>query len=92
MRRFGERNWLRIGGSARRLRSSNRDHLARAVVTRRISNDVVEVEVSAGEHSTGRLRNSVAATDGTFPEVGAMPRVDEATRQAAYSRPVGDVR
>jgi len=54
--------------------------------------DVVEVEVSAGEHSTGRLRNSVAATDGTFPEVGAMPRVDEATRQAAYSRPVGDVR
>lgn len=45
--------------------------------------DVVEVEVTAGELSTGRLRNPVAEGDALAP-YGAMPKADPAEREAAY--------
>ncbi|EKX68340.1 fumarylacetoacetate hydrolase family protein [Streptomyces ipomoeae] len=45
--------------------------------------DVVEVEVTGGELSTGRLRNPIA--DGPALEAyGAMPKADPAEREAAY--------
>ncbi|XUL93946.1 fumarylacetoacetate hydrolase family protein [Streptomyces galilaeus] len=45
--------------------------------------DIVEVEVTAGELSTGRLRNPVAEGDVLAP-YGAMPKADPAEREAAY--------
>ncbi|MEV0406045.1 fumarylacetoacetate hydrolase family protein [Actinoallomurus sp. NPDC050550] len=45
--------------------------------------DLVEVEVSGGGLSTGRLRNPVAAGP-ALDSYGAMPRVDPAEREAAY--------
>ncbi|MBA4866612.1 fumarylacetoacetate hydrolase family protein [Streptomyces sp. PSKA54] len=45
--------------------------------------DLVEVEVTAGELSTGRLRNPIAEGDPLAP-YGAMPKADPAEREAAY--------
>lgn len=45
--------------------------------------DLVEVEVSGGGLSTGRLRNPIAAGPALDP-YGAMPRVGPAEREAAY--------
>ncbi|MEV6171644.1 fumarylacetoacetate hydrolase family protein [Streptomyces sp. NPDC051954] len=45
--------------------------------------DLVEVEVSGGGLSTGRLRNPIAAGP-ALDSYGAMPRVDPAEREAAY--------
>ncbi|WP_328768045.1 fumarylacetoacetate hydrolase family protein [Streptomyces sp. NBC_00286] len=45
--------------------------------------DLVEVEVTGGELSTGRLRNPIAEGD-TLAPYGAMPRTDPAEREAAY--------
>jgi 5-oxopent-3-ene-1,2,5-tricarboxylate decarboxylase / 2-hydroxyhepta-2,4-diene-1,7-dioate isomerase len=46
--------------------------------------DVVEVEVTAGERSTGRLRTPVAEADYALTPPGAMPKADDAQREAAY--------
>ncbi|MGW1787341.1 fumarylacetoacetate hydrolase family protein, partial [Streptomyces sp. NPDC002143] len=45
--------------------------------------DLVEVEVSAGELSTGRLRNPIAE-GAPLQAFGAMPKADPAEREAAY--------
>ncbi|MCZ0984744.1 fumarylacetoacetate hydrolase family protein [Streptomyces diastatochromogenes] len=45
--------------------------------------DLVEVEVTAGELSTGRLRSPVAE-GGPLAPYGAMPKADPAEREAAY--------
>ncbi|MEU1179052.1 fumarylacetoacetate hydrolase family protein [Streptomyces sp. NPDC005820] len=45
--------------------------------------DLVEVEVTAGELSTGRLANPIAE-GGPLAPYGAMPRTDPAEREAAY--------
>ena len=45
--------------------------------------DVVEVEVTSGELSTGRLRNPVAEGP-RLRAYGAMPKTDRAEREAAY--------
>lgn len=45
--------------------------------------DLVEVEVTAGELSTGRLRNPIA-DGGPLDPYGAMPKSDPAEREAAY--------
>lgn len=46
--------------------------------------DVVEVEVTSGDHTTGRLRTEVV--DGTVPlaDYGAGPKVDDTQRAEAY--------
>ncbi|HEY6310003.1 MAG TPA: fumarylacetoacetate hydrolase family protein [Streptosporangiaceae bacterium] len=46
--------------------------------------DVVEVEVSAGEQSSGRLRSPIVEADYPLEPPGAMPRADDAERAAAY--------
>ena len=46
--------------------------------------DVVEVEVTAGEQSSGILRSPVAAADYRLDPPGAMPRASDAERSAAY--------
>jgi regulator of RNase E activity RraA/2-keto-4-pentenoate hydratase/2-oxohepta-3-ene-1,7-dioic acid hydratase in catechol pathway len=46
--------------------------------------DVVEVEVSAGDQSSGRLRSPIVAADYRLEPPGAMPRADDAERSAAY--------
>ena len=46
--------------------------------------DVVEVEVSAGDHSSGRLRSPIVEADYRLDLPGAMPRADAASRAAAY--------
>jgi regulator of RNase E activity RraA/2-keto-4-pentenoate hydratase/2-oxohepta-3-ene-1,7-dioic acid hydratase in catechol pathway len=46
--------------------------------------DVVEVEVSAGDHSSGRLRSPIVEAEYRLGPPGAMPRADAATRAAAY--------
>jgi 2-keto-4-pentenoate hydratase/2-oxohepta-3-ene-1,7-dioic acid hydratase in catechol pathway/regulator of RNase E activity RraA len=46
--------------------------------------DVVEVEVSAGEQSSGRLRSPIVAADYRLEPPGAMPRAGDAERSAAY--------
>ncbi len=46
--------------------------------------DVVEVEVSAGDHSSGRLRSPIVEADYRLGPPGAMPRADAASRAAAY--------
>jgi 5-oxopent-3-ene-1,2,5-tricarboxylate decarboxylase / 2-hydroxyhepta-2,4-diene-1,7-dioate isomerase len=49
-----------------------------------IPGDVVEVEVSAGDQSSGRLRSPIVAADYRLEPPGAMPRADDAERSAAY--------
>jgi len=46
--------------------------------------DVVEVEVSAGELSSGRLRSPIVEADYRLEPPGAMPRATDAERDAAY--------
>jgi 5-oxopent-3-ene-1,2,5-tricarboxylate decarboxylase / 2-hydroxyhepta-2,4-diene-1,7-dioate isomerase len=46
--------------------------------------DVVEVEVSAGGLSSGRLRSPIVEADYPLEPPGAMPRADDAERAAAY--------
>ena len=46
--------------------------------------DVVEVEVSAGDLSSGRLRSPVVEAGYRLDPPGAMPRADDAERRAAY--------
>lgn len=46
--------------------------------------DVVEVEVSAGEQSSGRLRSPIVEADYPLDPPGAMPRADDAQRSAAH--------
>ena len=45
--------------------------------------DVVEVEVSAGDQSSGRLRSPITKADYRLGPPGAMPRADDAARSAA---------
>jgi regulator of RNase E activity RraA/2-keto-4-pentenoate hydratase/2-oxohepta-3-ene-1,7-dioic acid hydratase in catechol pathway len=49
-----------------------------------IPGDLVEVEVSAGDLSSGRLRSPIVAADYRLDPPGAMPRADDAERVAAY--------
>ena len=46
--------------------------------------DVVEVEVTAGERSSGLLRSPITEADYPLDPPGAMPRADDAERIAAY--------
>ncbi len=46
--------------------------------------DVVEVEVTAADQSSGRLRSPVVEADYRLDLPGAMPRADAAAREAAY--------
>jgi regulator of RNase E activity RraA/2-keto-4-pentenoate hydratase/2-oxohepta-3-ene-1,7-dioic acid hydratase in catechol pathway len=46
--------------------------------------DVIEVEVSAGDLSSGRLRSPIVQADYRLDPPGAMPRADDAERKAAY--------
>ncbi|HZR50317.1 MAG TPA: fumarylacetoacetate hydrolase family protein [Streptosporangiaceae bacterium] len=46
--------------------------------------DTVEVEVSAGDQSTGRLTSPITEADYTLEPPGAMPKADEEQRAAAY--------
>jgi len=46
--------------------------------------DLVEVEVSAGELSTGRLRSPIVEAGYSLAHFGAMPKMTEADRDAAY--------
>ncbi len=46
--------------------------------------DVVEVEVTAGEQSSGRLRSPIVEADYILQPLGAMPRATDAEREAAY--------
>jgi regulator of RNase E activity RraA/2-keto-4-pentenoate hydratase/2-oxohepta-3-ene-1,7-dioic acid hydratase in catechol pathway len=46
--------------------------------------DVVEVEVSAGDLSSGRLRSPIIEADYRLEPPGAMPRASDAERAAAY--------
>ena len=49
-----------------------------------IPGDVVEVEVSTGEQSSGRLRSPITEADYRLDPPGAMPRADDAERSAAF--------
>jgi regulator of RNase E activity RraA/2-keto-4-pentenoate hydratase/2-oxohepta-3-ene-1,7-dioic acid hydratase in catechol pathway len=46
--------------------------------------DVVEVEVTAGEASSGRLRSPIVEADYRLEPPGAMPRATDAEREAAH--------
>jgi regulator of RNase E activity RraA/2-keto-4-pentenoate hydratase/2-oxohepta-3-ene-1,7-dioic acid hydratase in catechol pathway len=46
--------------------------------------DVVEVEVTAGETTTGRLRSPVVEAQYSLPRFGAMPRMSDEARDAAF--------
>ncbi|TAP41962.1 fumarylacetoacetate hydrolase family protein [Arthrobacter sp. S39] len=46
--------------------------------------DVVEVEVSAGEVTTGRLATRVEEGTTAFADFGALPRTDDVQREEAY--------
>jgi 2-keto-4-pentenoate hydratase/2-oxohepta-3-ene-1,7-dioic acid hydratase in catechol pathway/regulator of RNase E activity RraA len=46
--------------------------------------DVVEVEVSAGEATTGRLRSPIIDARYSLPAFGAMPRMSDDARDAAF--------
>jgi regulator of RNase E activity RraA len=46
--------------------------------------DLVEVEVTAGDVATGRLRSPIAEATYTLPSFGAMPRLTEEARDAAF--------
>jgi 2-keto-4-pentenoate hydratase/2-oxohepta-3-ene-1,7-dioic acid hydratase in catechol pathway/regulator of RNase E activity RraA len=51
--------------------------------------DLVEVEVTAGDMTTGRLRSPVVDADYELTPPGAMPRADDTQREAAYGAPPG---
>ena len=51
--------------------------------------DVVEVEVSAGEQSSGRLRSPIVEAGYRLDPPGAMPRAEDADRSAAHGAPRG---
>jgi 2-keto-4-pentenoate hydratase/2-oxohepta-3-ene-1,7-dioic acid hydratase in catechol pathway/regulator of RNase E activity RraA len=46
--------------------------------------DLVEVEVTAGDRSTGRLRSPIIEADYVLSPPGAMPKRDDAQRSAAF--------
>ncbi len=46
--------------------------------------DLVEVEVAAGQHATGRLRSPIEEADYDLSPPGAMPSADDAQREAAH--------
>jgi regulator of RNase E activity RraA/2-keto-4-pentenoate hydratase/2-oxohepta-3-ene-1,7-dioic acid hydratase in catechol pathway len=46
--------------------------------------DLVEVEVTAGDVTTGRLRSPVIEARYSLPPFGAMPRMSDEARQAAF--------
>jgi len=46
--------------------------------------DVVEVEVTAGDQSSDRLRSPITEADYRLDPPGAMPRADDAERRAAF--------
>lgn len=46
--------------------------------------DVVEVEVTAGTATTGRLRSPVVEAEYSLPRFGAMPRMTNEARDAAF--------
>jgi 2-keto-4-pentenoate hydratase/2-oxohepta-3-ene-1,7-dioic acid hydratase in catechol pathway/regulator of RNase E activity RraA len=46
--------------------------------------DVIEVEVTTGDATTGRLRNEIAAADHELEAWGAMPKAGPAERAAAW--------
>ncbi len=46
--------------------------------------DVVEVEVTAGDQSSDRLRSPITEADYRLDPPGAMPRADDAERSAAF--------
>jgi 5-oxopent-3-ene-1,2,5-tricarboxylate decarboxylase / 2-hydroxyhepta-2,4-diene-1,7-dioate isomerase len=48
--------------------------------------DTVEVEVSAGGQSTGRLTSPIAEAGYTLDPSGAMPKADDEQRAAAYGK------
>jgi 5-oxopent-3-ene-1,2,5-tricarboxylate decarboxylase / 2-hydroxyhepta-2,4-diene-1,7-dioate isomerase len=54
--------------------------------------DVVEVEVSAGEQSSGRLRSPIVEADYRLEPLGAMPRATDTDRQAAYGARAWSIR
>jgi 2-keto-4-pentenoate hydratase/2-oxohepta-3-ene-1,7-dioic acid hydratase in catechol pathway/regulator of RNase E activity RraA len=51
--------------------------------------DVVEVEVTAGEATTGRLRSPIVGAGYALESLGAMPRVTDEARDAAYGTIAG---
>ena len=46
--------------------------------------DLVEVEVTAGDATTGRLRSPIVEAQYTLPPFGAMPRMTDEARDAAF--------
>ena len=46
--------------------------------------DLVEVEVTAGDATSGRLRSPIVEAQYTLPAFGAMPRMTEEARDAAF--------
>jgi len=46
--------------------------------------DLVEIEVTAGDATTGRLRSPIVEAQYTLPPFGAMPRVTDEVRDAAF--------
>jgi regulator of RNase E activity RraA/2-keto-4-pentenoate hydratase/2-oxohepta-3-ene-1,7-dioic acid hydratase in catechol pathway len=46
--------------------------------------DMVEVEVTAGEATSGRLRSPIVEAQYTLPRFGAMPRLTDEARDAAF--------
>jgi regulator of RNase E activity RraA/2-keto-4-pentenoate hydratase/2-oxohepta-3-ene-1,7-dioic acid hydratase in catechol pathway len=46
--------------------------------------DVVEVEVTAGQTTTGRLRSPIVEAQYSLPQLGAMPRMTDEARDAAF--------
>ena len=54
--------------------------------------DVVEVEVTAGDESSGRLKTTVVQGDKTFdPTIGDTPKADEKQRDDAYGYPLPSI-
>jgi regulator of RNase E activity RraA/2-keto-4-pentenoate hydratase/2-oxohepta-3-ene-1,7-dioic acid hydratase in catechol pathway len=51
--------------------------------------DLVEVEVSAGEQSSGQLRSPIVEAGYRLDPPGAMPRAEDADRSAAHGAPRG---
>ena len=51
--------------------------------------DVVDVEVTSGAHSSGRLSTTITAADVPLAEFGAGPKYDLATAEAAHGYSLG---
>ncbi len=49
--------------------------------------DLVEIEVSAGPATTGRLQCPIVQGEEVLPPIGALPKVDDATREFALGIP-----